>query len=162
MNNRFATLAPSVVRAAIGAAALTVGASGIAGAQTAPNRPTPTYATPSGDEQIRGHISAITGKYSIQVRDNRGYLDNVTLHQGTVINPTGLALAPGMQVTISGLNAGATFAANEINTPYTVALVQPYYGGYGYGGYGFGGFGGYGPGFGFGGFGPFYRGGFFW
>jgi hypothetical protein len=160
MMNHFARLAP-IARAAAGAAVLTLGAMSVAMAQPAPPMnaaPPPSYAAPvaGGDEQITGHISAITGKYTLQVRDNRGYLDNVTLHQGTIINPTGLTLAPGMQVTISGINAGSSFAANEINTPYTVALVQPLYPGYGYG---YGGFG-----FGWGGFGwgPRYRLGFGW
>lgn len=29
------------------------------------------------------------------VRDARGYLDNVTLHKGTIINPTGIRLEAG-------------------------------------------------------------------
>jgi hypothetical protein len=46
-----------------------------------------------------------------------------------VINPTGLSLATGMSVTISGYNAGSSFDANEIDTPY--AYDGPiYYGGY--------------------------------
>jgi hypothetical protein len=166
MTNRFACLS----RAAIGAAALTLGAFGIAGAQTdpmatIPNPPAPaappaatppTYATASADEQITGQISAIPGKYALTIRDTRGFLSNVSLHQGTIINPTGLKLQTGMRVTIHGTNAGATFAANEIDTPYTVALVQPVGAAYGFGyGVGFG----YGPGWGWG---PRYRAGFWW
>ncbi len=172
MTNRLASLS----RAAIGAAALTLGAFGIAGAQsdpmaTIPNPPAPlppvapvtqpaarppTYATASADEQITGQISAIPGKYALTIRDTRGFLSNVSLHQGTIINPTGLKLQTGMRVTIHGTNAGATFAANEIDTPYTVALVQPIGPVYGFGyGAGFG----YGPGWGWG---PRYRAGFWW
>ncbi|HTW83027.1 MAG TPA: hypothetical protein VMD91_03035 [Candidatus Sulfotelmatobacter sp.] len=77
----------------------------------------PSYATQ--DEQIHGRIIAFDGQYSLQVRDDRGFVDNVQLHQGTIINPTGLTLAPGMVVAISGYNAGPFFAANEIDTPYT-------------------------------------------
>jgi hypothetical protein len=113
-------------------------------------QPLPSYATaPSGDQQIRGRITAITGKYSLLVRDSRGYIDQIALHQGTIINPTGLTLQPGMQVTISGFNAGSTFAANQIDTPYTVSLVAPaypYYGAFGIG-FGWGGWGGWGPGY---------------
>ena len=63
------------------------------------------------------------------VRDVRGYVDNVTLHQGTIINPTGLTLAPGMVVSILGYNAGPFFAANEVDTPYTYTYGVPYYAG---------------------------------
>ena len=145
------TLTSSAIVAAV---AMSTGA---VGAQSPPLSagPTPSYATATNDQQIHGHISAVTGKYSLQVRDNRGYLDNVTLHQGTIINPTGLTLQPGMQVTISGTNQGAAFAANEIDTPYTVALVQPLYPAYPLYGSGFG----YGPGWGWG---PRFRGGFWW
>ncbi len=69
-----------------------------------------------------------------KLRDDRGHVDNVRLHQGTVINPTGLTLASGMSVTIYGHNRGSVFAANEIDTPYHERYavypvpVYPYYG----------------------------------
>lgn len=85
---------------------------------------TPSYAAP-GPQTIKGTVASINGKYNISVRDDRGYVDNVTLHQGTIINPTGLTLAPGEQVTIEGTNAGSTFVANEIDTPY-VYYAYPY------------------------------------
>jgi hypothetical protein len=91
----------------------------------------------------------------MQIRDSRGFISNVSLHQGTIINPTGIKLQPGMRVTIHGRNAGATFAANEIDTPYRVALVQPVGPAYGFG---FGGV-GFGPGWGWG---PRFGGGFWW
>jgi hypothetical protein len=127
-----------------GAVSLACAAStGIAGAQTAPDDqappaaappPMPTYA--SGEEHIRGRIASIDGKYQITVRDQRGYIDRVSLHDGTVINPTGLQLAPGQMVTILGHNAGSTFQANEIDTPYgryggfayAYPAYAPYYG----------------------------------
>jgi hypothetical protein len=59
----------------------------------------PSYAV-QGEEQIQGTIRSIDGKYAISVRDRRGFVDNVALHDGTVINPTGLRLAPGQRVTI--------------------------------------------------------------
>jgi hypothetical protein len=146
-NNVFRTL-PS--RAGVVALALTFAIGGVAGAQTpaltddgpAAQAPAPSYASPATDAQISGSITVITGKYTLQIRDDRGYVDNVTLHQGTVINPTGLKLQPGMHVAISGVNAGDSFAANQIDTPYTVTLVQPLYPAYGFGvglGFGFGG-----------------------
>jgi hypothetical protein len=96
----------------------------------------PSYAVPapSGDEQIHGTIRGLSGKYGLTVRDNRGYIDDVTMHQGTIINPTGLPLAPGMRVTVLGHAEGGTFSANEIDTPYQqYGAVYPY--GYGYGYY---------------------------
>jgi hypothetical protein len=83
-----------------------------------------------GDAQIHGRILSFDGAYSVQVRDERGYVDNVQLHQGTIINPTGLTLAPGMVVSILGYNAGPYFAANEIDTPYTFDAGYPYYAGH--------------------------------
>jgi hypothetical protein len=129
----------------------------------------PSYARPGtvpGDEAIRGRIATFDGAYNLQVNDDRGFVDNVQLQQGTIINPTGIRLASGMSVTIHGVNRGSVFAANEIDTPYesygAVYGPVPVYGsiypypaypypvyGYPYGptfgiGFGFGGFGGFG------------------
>lgn len=93
----------------------------------------PSYAQPGAandDEQVNGRIVGFDGGYDLQVRDQRGYVDQVHLHQGTIINPTGLTLAPGMIVSIDGYNAGPYFAANEIDTPYTFYDGVPYYHGY--------------------------------
>jgi invasion protein IalB len=89
---------------------------------------TPTYARPAanGEETIHGRISSFDGKYHLNVRDDRGFVDSVDLHQGTIINPTGLELQPGMTVTIAGFNRGRTFAANEIDTPYQAYGVVPF------------------------------------
>jgi hypothetical protein len=83
----------------------------------APPAPPPSYARP--DDGIHGRIVSFDGAYSLQVRDDRGYVDNVQLRPGTVINPTGIRLAPGMAVTIHGTNGGSAFIANEIDTPYS-------------------------------------------
>jgi small nuclear ribonucleoprotein (snRNP)-like protein len=93
--------------------------------ESAQTSPVPSYAQP-GDTTIRGVVRSVDGKYNITVRDANGYVDNVTLHDGTVINPTGLTLAPGESVTIEGQPSGGTFTANEIDTPYLA------YGPYGY------------------------------
>jgi hypothetical protein len=105
-------------------AALTLTAPLAAGAQT-----TPSYAESGGDAQIRGRVVDFDGGFGLRVRDDRGYIDNVQLHPGTIINPTGLTLAPGMVVSVLGYNAGSSFAANEIDTPYTFYGNVPYYGG---------------------------------
>lgn len=101
-----------------------------ASAQAAP----PSYAQPMvagpQDEQIRGRIATFDGAYSLTVNDERGFVDNVQLHDGTIINPTGLTLEPGMVVSILGYNAGSYFAANEVDTPYTFYGGVPYYGGH--------------------------------
>ena len=115
--------------ASAAAAALLLGAAPVAAlAQTA--APAPSYAR-SGGDTIKGTIASIDGKYTISVRDDRGFIDNVTLHDGTIINPTGLRLAPGQSVTIAGNPAGHTFDADEIDTPYVIYgapyAYYPYY-----------------------------------
>jgi hypothetical protein len=93
----------------------------------------PSYAQPvqppyaAQDEQIHGRIASFDGQYSLQVHDDRGFLDNVQLHQGTIINPIGLTLAPGMIVAIDGYASGPYFEANEIDTPYQFYSGVPYY-----------------------------------
>jgi hypothetical protein len=88
----------------------------------------PSYATQ--DQQLHGRIASFDGGYNLQVRDDHGYLDNVRLHQGTVINPTGLTLASGMIVSVNGYNQGSFFSANEIDTPYQLYGPVPYYAGH--------------------------------
>ena len=120
-------------------------------------QPLPSYAVGTTDETIHGTVASIDGAYDITVRDARGFIDKVTLHQGTIINPTGLTLAPGQTVTILGRTQGNAFAANEIDTPYQAVAAVPFYPGYGYGygypyyrGYGYRPYASYGVGFGFG------------
>ena len=100
----------------------------------------PSYAyapqTASADEQIRGRIASFDGAYNLTVNDERGFVDNVDLHDGTIINPTGLTLAPGMIVSILGYTDGSQFSANEIDTPYTYESGVPYYGGHRWDDYG--------------------------
>jgi hypothetical protein len=103
-----------------------------------PPPPMPSYAT--GEESVHGTVSGFDGKYDLTVRDQRGFTDNVQLHDGTVINPTGLRLASGMTVTIYGHADGSHFVANEVDTPYHHSYAYgpypyPYYGSYPYYGY---------------------------
>ncbi len=110
----------------------------------------PSYAV--SQETIHGRIAGLDGADRLTVRDDRGFVDNVSLHPGTIINPTGLRLAAGQSVTILGHTKGKTFEAYEIDTPYTsysAAPVVPYpyaYPAYGYyTPYAYGPYGGYGP-----------------
>ena len=126
----FSRVISSLLVAALAVAVLPVAASAQAEAQT-----------------IQGTIQSINGTFNITVQDQNGDLDNVELHQGTVINPTGLTLAPGMSVTISGYDDGSAFQANVIETPYQYSGPLPtpvYYGaGWWYPGFAYG----YGPSF---------------
>jgi hypothetical protein len=103
------------------------GTLGILSALPAVAQPAPSYAAGNTDETIRGTVTAVNGPFNISVRDARGFIDNVSLHQGTIINPTGLSLAPGQSVTIMGTNEGSAFAANEIDTPYSTLAAVPVY-----------------------------------
>lgn len=68
--------------------------------------------------RIAGTVTDFHGKYGLVVRDHRGALTEVTLHQGTVIKPEGLRLERGMAVSIAGQAADRTFAAAEIVAPF--------------------------------------------
>jgi hypothetical protein len=106
------------------------------GAPPAPPAPPPSYA--AHEEQVAGRISAIPGKYDLEVRDARGFIDKIRLRDGTVINPTGVRLATGMSVTVFGVNRGQVFEANQIDTPYTISpgyAYAPYPAYYAYGAY---------------------------
>ena len=91
----------------------------------------PSYAQPTssyaGDENIHGRIATFDGGFNLTVRDERGFVDNVHMHQGTIINPTGITLEAGMVVSILGYNAGSYLEANEIDTPYTLVVGVPYW-----------------------------------
>lgn len=133
------TLAIAVIASAIWAAPL--------GAQEMPSYARPAASAAAAAEIIHGRIVSVNGAWRIVVADDRGYNDDVALAQGTIINPTGLTLAPGMTVTIHGYNAGSSFAAIEIDTDYNYngsAPMAAYYGpDYWYPGYAYG----YGPAF---------------
>ncbi len=122
MNRNIVALAAFTLASCAAAAPLA------AQAQDEPSYAQPQYA--QADAQIRGRIASFDGGYNLTVRDERGYIDNVQLHDGTIINPTGLTLAPGMIVSILGYNAGPYFDANEVDTPYTYYGGSPYYGGH--------------------------------
>ncbi|MGC2128673.1 MAG: hypothetical protein WA629_01130 [Candidatus Aquilonibacter sp.] len=99
-------------------------------------QPMPSYAV-TKLETIKGTISSFNGATTMYVNDVRGYIDDVTLHQGTIINPTGIRLQPGYPVTITGRPSGSTFLADQIDTPYRIVYGYGYPAYYGYG-YGYG------------------------
>jgi len=108
----------------------------------------PSYARPgAAQETIQGRILSVDGTFRISLQDVRGFVDQVQLNQSTIINPLGLTLAPGMDVTIVGSNAGDYFAAGEIDSAYAYDGDIPppvYYGpGWWYPGFAYG----YGPAF---------------
>jgi len=107
--------------------AIAIAASPVCAAET---QDVPTYAQPTADQEVHGLVTSYDGRYKLTVRDDRGFIDNVLLHQGTVINPTGLRLEQGMAVTIAGENGGSYFAANEVDTPYIFNEGVPYYRGH--------------------------------
>lgn len=130
--------------AAFLAAALAAGGVVLPGGVAAQDLPSYAQPAPASQETITGRIETIEDAFHLTVRDDRGFLDNVQLGHGTIINPRGLTLEAGMSVTIVGNNAGAYFDAAEIDTPYSYSGDVPsaaYYGpGWWYPGfdYGFG------------------------
>ena len=112
-------------------AALTLAAPIAAQAQVAPSYDyvdQPSYAT--SEEDVHGRIVSFDGAYSLQVRDERGFIDNIQLQDGTVINPTGLTLERGMIVNVLGYDQGDYLAAAEIDTPYSFVDGEPCFDGH--------------------------------
>lgn len=78
----------------------------------------PSYAVPvlgSNQETIHGSIASVDAADMLRINDDRGFVDNVQLQQGTIVYPSGARLLPGMIVTIAGINRGSVFAANQID-----------------------------------------------
>jgi hypothetical protein len=73
------------------------------------------------DTPLSGVITSIDGKSALTVRENRGALDRVMLHTGTIINPTGVRLVPGTAVTIIGHANGGAYDADTIDAPLPAA-----------------------------------------
>jgi len=84
---------------------------------------------PAGDETIRGTIQSLPSHYTLLLHDVRGFVDNVTLRDDTVLNPDGLALNSGVAVTIIGHVDGHTFDADEIDGPRDAVEAPPTDGG---------------------------------
>lgn len=79
----------------------------------------PSYAVPpapsANQETIHGKIASYDGAVSLQVNDDRGFVDNVQLQPNTVVNPNNALLQPGSTVTIVGEARGSVFAADRID-----------------------------------------------
>jgi hypothetical protein len=85
----------------------------------------PSYASGPPPETIAGTIYAINGRYTLTLEDVRGFEDSITLHDGTIITPSGVTLGSGQGATITGHTAGKTFAADEIDIdPQTISNAQ--------------------------------------
>ncbi|HYZ17119.1 MAG TPA: hypothetical protein VE591_11980 [Candidatus Acidoferrum sp.] len=85
---------------------------------------TNSYAFGSMDQTVHGVVTSIDGRYGLMVRDDRSGMDDVMLHKGTIIEPKGLQLQPGMQITIAGHPRGGTFDANRIEAPHAYLEAQ--------------------------------------
>jgi hypothetical protein len=90
-------------------------------AQGAAAQPIPSYAQRSndvgprdGEETLTGTILKVQGEY-LEIDDDRGYVDRVDFTTETSMRPSGVALRPGMRVTITGYNQGQIFDAYEID-----------------------------------------------
>lgn len=70
--------------------------------------------------QLQGTITEIVGKYDVRVKTARGNIADVTLRQGTIINPSGMTLRPGVRVTVLGSGNADSFAAAQIDTPFHI------------------------------------------
>jgi hypothetical protein len=75
----------------------------------------PSYAQPLGNARLSGTVVRFEpGSYDLGLLDDRGFVDRIALHHGTIIEPVGIDLAPGMRVSVVGYDAGPSFVANEI------------------------------------------------
>ncbi|MGA2394507.1 MAG: hypothetical protein ABSH03_14295 [Candidatus Lustribacter sp.] len=99
-------------------------------AQPAPSG-APSYAVPGpagGQETIHGQVASFDpNSGDLQLNDDRGFVDNVQLGQGTVVRPGDAQLQPGMVVTIVGVANGPVFAADSVDVggPAVAGPVPP-------------------------------------
>jgi len=98
-------------------------------AHPAAAQPAPSFGQPLGNETLDGIIVRyLPGTFELGLRDDRGFLDTVRLHDRTIILPIGVTLVTGMRVSIVGYNQGGAFRANEIDRtppPPPSALPPP-------------------------------------
>ena len=79
--------------------------------------PLAVSAAPVDGQHVTGTIVSVDNKYQITLETDQHQRETVALHQGTIINPLGAKLLPGMLVTIIGNPQGdSTLAANEIDS----------------------------------------------
>jgi hypothetical protein len=76
----------------------------------------PSYAQSLGGARLSGTVVRFApGSYDLGLLDDRGFVDRIVLHRGTIIVPIGIDLVPGMRVSVVGHDAGTSFVANEID-----------------------------------------------
>ena len=76
----------------------------------------PSFAQPLGDASLSGTVVRFApGNYDLGLLDDRGFIDRIVLHPGTIIMPVGIDLATGMRVSVIGRSGGAVFFANQID-----------------------------------------------
>jgi len=131
----------AVMSLVLAAAAAAAGAAALPRAAAA--QAIPSYGraeTQAQDETVHGVIESVDDAWHVTLRDDRGFFDTIQLRPGTILNPRGVRLVPGMIVTIVGYNGGATLVAIEIDTDETTAVADDvYYGdGWWYPGYDYG------------------------
>jgi|ERR1700688_2054138 len=82
------------------------------------------YGQYAAQDYITGRVGAFQ-PYNLWLGGNNGL--HVTMHDGTVINPTGTTLQPGMRVRIWGYwNDNGTFEANQIDVGPPGSSVYSY------------------------------------
>jgi hypothetical protein len=103
---------------AMRAAAVALAISGCGFTQQVAAQTAPSFGQPLGKEGLDGIVVRYArGTYDLGLRDDNGFLDNVRLHDRTIIFPIGVTLLLGMRVHIVGFNQGTAFTANEIDLP---------------------------------------------
>lgn len=93
-----------IVLPALVAAALLAATSGMASAQGYPGNGNAGYNQGYGNHNQRAAITGVVtyfNRYDLRIRTGVGQAQ-IQLHQGTVINPTGVSLRNGMIVSVTG------------------------------------------------------------
>jgi hypothetical protein len=76
--------------------------------------PLSATAQPFSDEHVQGVVVSFDGQERLTLRDDRGYIDDVSLGDETRITPEGTRIVPGMRLALTGYNGGRWFDATAI------------------------------------------------
>lgn len=76
--------------------------------------PLSATAQPFSDEHVQGVVISFDGQERLTLRDDRGYVDDVSLGYETRISPEGTRIVPGMRLALTGYNGGKWFDATAI------------------------------------------------
>src|ERR1700758_4773108 len=99
-----------------------LGAVACAAAMTAPLC---ASAQPFSDEHVQGVVQSVDGEEHLTLRDDRGFIDDVSLGDQTRVTPQGTRVAPGMRVAITGYNGGKWLDATAITIVANEAVPPP-------------------------------------